>query len=320
MMTGRSLEPADSLAMPCHSARGLADVARRWGYGCDVDAADDDAPLAEGVLSTLELSYGMRVCATDLVATRDNERAGIIARTLTIVLVLDGDPIRYALDGGEEQIFWPGRAAMVTAVGDARLSGRHRRGERSRSLVLQANPRDMDDDALGAHVERRLAETALAPLRIGDRLQALAHDLMAAHQAGPIARLLAESCALELLARGLAAEQSADSAVHPRDANRVLRVRDKLIAAPAEDHRLGDLARLAGMSVSSLKAKFPRVVGQSVFDFLRSQRLEHARRGLECEGWTVKQAAHFVGYAHPSNFAAAYRRKFGSPPRDARGA
>lgn len=320
MMTGGSSRPAEMSAVPCHSARGLADVARRWGYGCDVDAADDDAPLAEGVLSTLELSCGVKVCATDLVATRDNERAGIISRTLTIVLVLDGDPIRYALDGRREQIFWPGRAAIVTATGDARLSGRHRRGERSRSLVLQANPRDMDDDALGAHVDGKLAETVLAPLRIGDRLQALAHDLMAAHHAGPVARLLAESCALELLARGLAAELAADSALHPRDANRVLRVRDKLVAAPAEDHRLGDLARLAGMSVSSLKAKFPRVVGQSVFDFLRSQRLEHARRGLEREGWTVKQAAHFVGYAHPSNFTAAYRRKFGAAPRDARGA
>lgn len=305
--------------MPCHSARGLADVARRWGYGCEVADADD-APLAEGVLSTMELSCGVKVCATDLVATRDNERAGIISRSLTIVLVLDGDPIRYALDGRPEQIIWPGRAAMVTAAGDARLSGRHCRGERSRSLVLQANPRDMDDDALGAHVERRLAATVMAPLPIGDRLQSLARDLMAADHAGPVARLLAESCALELLARGLVAELSCDNVLHPRDASRMLRVRDKLMAAPAEDHRLGDLARLAGMSVSSLKAKFPRVVGQSVFDFLRSQRLEHARRGLEREGWTVKQAAHFVGYAHPSNFTAAYRRKFGATPRHARGA
>jgi AraC-like DNA-binding protein len=70
------------------------------------------------------------------------------------------------------------------------------------------------------------------------------------------------------------------------------------------------------MSVSSLKAKFPLAVGQSVFGFLRSQRLERARRGLQYEGWTVKQAAYFVGYAHPSNFATAYRRKFGAAPRE----
>jgi AraC-like DNA-binding protein len=309
---------------PSHSTRGLAAIADRWGYGYEVSAAgDDDRPLASGVLSTMELPCGARFCANDLVSVRDNARTGIVPRSLTIILVLDGDPACYRLDSGDEVAVRPGCAIVIAAADDARLASRYRRGDRSRSLVLQASPDGMDDAALGEEIERRLEATAVTPLPVNDRLRMLAADLFAMPDAGPVARLLAESCALELLARGLAHEPRTEAApagpLHARDVARILRVRDKLLAEPAAEHRLCDLARLADMGVSSLKAKFPLVVGQPVFDFLRDQRLERARRGLEVEGWTVKQAAYFVGYAHPSNFATAYRRKFGSAPREARG-
>lgn len=167
-----------------------------------------------------------------------------------------------------------------------------------------------------------VAATAIRPLAVSERLRSLAVEIFASCHAGPVMRLLAESCALELLARSLTdgapPGAASDSGVHARDIARIQRVREKLVADLAEDHRLCDLARLAGMSVSSLKAKFPRVVGQSVFAFLRDQRLDRARFGLEAEGWTVKQAAYFVGYAHPANFTRAYRRKFGTVPLESR--
>lgn len=267
----------------------------------------------------MELPCGVRFCANDLVASRDNERAGIVARSLTIVLVLDGDPVHYRL-GAADHTLAPGSAAVVAAAADARLSARYGKGHRSRSLVLQATPDAVADDALAEQIDAGLGITAIRPLAAGARLRALADELFASVHAGPAARLLAESCALELLARALLPNppHPADASMAAGDRVRILQVRDRLLAGLSDDHRLCDLARLAGMSVSSLKAKFPLVVGQSVFDFLRDRRLEHARRGLEHEAWTVKQAAFFAGYAHPSNFATAYRRKFGIAPREAR--
>lgn len=265
----------------------------------------------------------MRLCANDLTATRDNERVGVVSRSLTLVLMLDGDPVRYRVGATDEVVIRPGAAALIAAGEETRLASRFRRGERGRSLVLQVGPGDLKDAALEEALLACLSGTAaVVAMPAMDRLLPLARDLFQAGEGDPIARLLAESCALELLARGLACRAGTDPAAarlaHPRDTAGARRVRDALMADPTADHRLDDLARLAGMSVSGLKAKFALFTGQSVFEFLRDCRLDLARHGLERQGWSVKQAAYAAGYAHPTNFATAYRRRFGVLPSEAR--
>lgn len=282
----------------------------------------DEQPLAEGHLSVMDLPCGVRLCANDLTATRDNERVGVVSRSLTLMLMLDGDPGRYRIGATDEVVIRPGSAALIAAGEETRLTSRFRRGERGRSLVLQVSPGDLKDAALEDALFRCLSGTAVVAMPAMERLLPLARDLFQAGEGDPIARLLAESCALELLARGLACRVDAvPTAVrppHPRDTAGVRRVRDALMADPAGDHRLDDLARLAGMSVSGLKTKFALLTGQSVFGFLRDRRLDLARHGLEREGWSVKQAAYAAGYAHPTNFATAYRRRFGMLPSETR--
>ena len=154
------------------------------------------------------------------------------------------------------------------------------------------------------------------------RTSLLVEELFDPALIGGVGRLLAESCALELLARALQTNEPGDDAltgrVSPQDQARILLVRDRLLAEPEAHHTLGDLAREAGLSVSALKAKFPLVVGQSVFAFLRDVRLQRAHDGIVREGWSIGQAAYFTGYRHQSNFSAAFRRKFGVPPSDLR--
>ena len=77
-----------------------------------------------------------------------------------------------------------------------------------------------------------------------------------------------------------------------------------------------DLARDAGVSVTTLKTKFNAAFGQSVVAFLRDVRLERAREGIVGEGWTVSQAAYLVGYKHQSSFSTAFHRKFGIWPSE----
>nr|WP_243402743.1 helix-turn-helix domain-containing protein [Stenotrophomonas sp. SPM] len=51
-----------------------------------------------------------------------------------------------------------------------------------------------------------------------------------------------------------------------------------------------------------------------MFDYLQEQRMHHAEQGLRERGWSVEQAAAATGYRHPSNFAAAFRKRFGLVP------
>ena len=59
--------------------------------------------------------------------------------------------------------------------------------------------------------------------------------------------------------------------------------------------------------------KFQAAYRQSVFSWLRERRLEVARQHL-AQGWSVQQAAHFVGYRHATNFATAFRERYGVAP------
>lgn len=311
-----------------HSARRLAEIARHWGYGCEVrsDAAADPRTadsrvLVEGPLATTELAGGVKLCASDLVAVADNERIGVLRRSLTVIVMLGGDRSDYGLGPGKTLSLAPNEAAVVASLEGARLTGRYRCGRRYRSLVLQMSPETLEDDELAGQLDRLLRANCLRPLALSGRLQALANELFSPASSGTVGRLLAESCALEILARALSPSDRpaprAAGQLPPRDLAKMLRVRDKLVAEVGGDHRLCDLARLAGVSVSTLKSKFPAAVGQTVFEFLRDQRMERARLGLEREGWSVKQAAYFVGYSYPANFSAAYRRRFGLPPSSA---
>lgn len=306
-----------------YSTSSLANIANEWGYGCEVYGATDvtraqaDSPLAAGIIATQKLPSGLNVCASDLTTLHDNDRVGLTRRSLTIAVNLQGSPITYAIDDDRAVNLVAGSAMALSAADDTRMASSYRRGESSRILVIQACPVGAMDAELAEHLDAHLQETTAKPLSLSCRARALSHELFSPAHTGLVGRLLAESCALELLACVITAQQAQSKStgwVHSRDVAKVHRVRDKLLSNLDAEHHLCDLARDVGMSTSTLKSKFAAVIGQPVFQFLRDKRLDRARDGLRHEGWTVSQAAYYVGYRHASNFATAFRRRYGVAP------
>jgi AraC-like DNA-binding protein len=74
------------------------------------------------------------------------------------------------------------------------------------------------------------------------------------------------------------------------------------------------IAREAGASVSSVQRHFKQHFGMTVFEFIRSKRLDAARDALERKGVTVMQAAWIAGYLSPSSFITAFKKTYGTPP------
>ena len=87
----------------------------------------------------------------------------------------------------------------------------------------------------------------------------------------------------------------------------------------AMDMSLDALARQAGTNANTLQRHVRAVYGTTVFDFVREHRLQRARHALEQDGLTVGQAALVAGYNSAANFATAYRKRFGLPPKLSRG-
>ena len=281
-----------------------------------------DLPLFRGELATRQLPCGLKLCTCDFTALRDSVHEALVPRALFIALAIDGVPGDYALDTGQAMPLPPGGAMMIATRDGARMSGRYRSDQYFRSMVVQAHPDAIADGELASRIDKLLTSTTSARLGVDHRALRLAGQLSRPPPSGPVGNLLIESCALELLARCLL-QADADGPrpappVSRKDRERVWLVREILTAAPDCTHHLSDLAREAGMSVTSLKTKFPAVFGQPVFEYLRDVRMERARQGLEQEGWTVSQAAYFVGYRHASNFSTAFRRRFRVSPSDIR--
>ena len=79
---------------------------------------------------------------------------------------------------------------------------------------------------------------------------------------------------------------------------------------------IDELADACGTPPSTLKKRFGATMGQPIFRWYRSLRLERARAMLAETDLTVAQVAASVGYANPSKFSHAFLEETGLTPSD----
>jgi len=103
---------------------------------------------------------------------------------------------------------------------------------------------------------------------------------------------------------------------HDSPSNRVARALGWLQEHFAEGFMVGELARHAGMSPSSLHQHFKTVTGMTPIQYQRRIRLHEARRMLLVDSIDIGEASFRVGYQSHSQFSKDYRRYFGRLPKD----
>ena len=165
---------------------------------------------------------------------------------------------------------------------------------------------------LGSSLPYEMSEQPMAPA-----LSRLVEEGLYADARGPSRQLLLEAKGLEILASltdELALASRATGPLGTRDIERLEQARHLLLQRMASPPSLPDLARAVGLNEFKLKAGFRTLFGNSVFGYLRSERMDRARWLLTKRGLSVTEVAFQVGYANPSKFASAFRRHFGCPP------
>jgi AraC-like DNA-binding protein len=86
----------------------------------------------------------------------------------------------------------------------------------------------------------------------------------------------------------------------------------------AEPLPIVELAKTAGMSVTSFHRHFRAVTAMSPLQFQKQIRLQEARTRLIADSHDIAAVGQAVGYESPTQFNREYRRLFGAPPgRDA---
>lgn len=152
------------------------------------------------------------------------------------------------------------------------------------------------------------------------RLRDTALSVLAPAVGGAVTALQLEATALDMLASLAATYRGLDplNRLLSRDRDRMFAVRDAIEANPGSVASLASLAAAYGISASKLKRDFFLTFSTCVGGFVNEQRLAMGCRLIE-QGMSVSQAAYTVGYAHPTNFSAAFKRRYGVSPRTARG-
>lgn len=267
------------------------------------------ATVVQGYVDEHLLPSGLSVTCSDLQIVQPYETTSAGHSPLYILVVVSGC-VQLWLNG-EPQLM-RGGMALATSIGDRlELKARHDAGQRLVAITLGINPARFQPGSeiatlLGAWQQRypgsevwQIPDHLLTGLR--GVLQPCADPL--------VSQLMLEGLLMQLLAQQLLVAPS----LPPGEQIRLEQVRQLIAASPEQPHTLAELARAAAMSPSSLRSKFRQAYGDSVFNYLRDCRLAQARRYLQ-QGHSVQQAAWMSGYQHASNFATAFRRRYGVAP------
>jgi AraC-like DNA-binding protein len=186
-------------------------------------------------------------------------------------------------------------------------------GERLRELL--------GAKGLPAPLERVLASTSAYSREDHAAAPALYQaidEMMHADGRGRSRQLHLEAKGFELLAALVDLLEASENAAAPRlcasDVERLERARRILLERLQDPPSLPELAREAGLNEAKLKVGFRTLVGSPVYAYLREQRLALAHRLLRERSGNVTEVAQRVGYANPSKFATAFRKRFNIAP------
>ncbi|SDM95213.1 helix-turn-helix transcriptional regulator [Vreelandella arcis] len=295
----------------------LAQLGQRFGIDYRVRNAPAEASVATGSVRDVALPQAMHLTLSDLSVNFAYSSSSRQTAPWFISVVLEGHinarlgSQRLELNEGDgvSAHFTPEQPLTVYQPAQARLHTVNLAVLATTSLALPPLP----------------ATPGLYPWRLSSAFTQTLRQATAEPLANWRQPLIWQGLALQLLGAGLpdqalqaSANPSSAQASHglsARDEPRLAALHTQLAAHPARHYCLNDLAREAAMSPSSLRQKFRSRYGCSIFDHLRECRLAQAHQDLQ-RGMSVQQVAHTCGYRHATNFATAFRRRFGIAPHE----
>jgi len=146
------------------------------------------------------------------------------------------------------------------------------------------------------------------------------HEILGCAYVDACRHLFLESRTLELMRLGLDQfnpEKGQDVSCFDLAAgsqNFVHKARDIIISDIKNPPSLTEISKMVGVNKTTLTKCFSKVYGVTLFNFLRSFRLEEARRLLQAGNRNVTEVAFEVGYAQQRTFTKEFKKYFGDTP------
>lgn len=191
------------------------------------------------------------------------------------------------------------------------------------SLVV---PNGFRDDLLAGHVLTSPSADVTDPLTVArwahewDTVEEQAANLLRDEVRLRVRRLALNSCRADKMKHAKEAEHKRNSA-HIADKRTIARVQamtsfiNKEFMEPID---VSDVAKVSGLHASNATATFRKVLGQSIAQYLRQRRLNHALKLLADTDMAIIEVAYESGHGSLTRFYDAFQRQVHCTPKDYR--
>jgi AraC-like DNA-binding protein len=304
----------------------LTSIAQFFDSSIEGNKVNINPILGKGYFEASILEEGLDIVMTDITLNKDvdvhrqkSENKGIIIKYLihtpsSFLVVRDEDDKHIITDG------------IYVSTSHSFDTNYIKAGYRFQVLSFHLSPdwiqQNHNDNSLILN-----KTTTVQPFFIFEKItptiQQLARNLFLANEStSPYKRLLFKSISTELLAKTLSLfDYRKDSPLkevikNQQDINLLLEIREKL----TKDFEKGCptiqfIAKEFGISPTKLKSNFKIFYGKSVFQYFQQERMELAKRMIEC-GNSITETGFKVGYNNLSKFSSAYKKQFGFSPKE----
>jgi AraC-like DNA-binding protein len=284
-----------------------------------------DTKVLSGRFSVNDYGSGISIHATDMEEEQDLDMAFNITPRLTLCVLLEGE-LEFTLAGQHQHVHTrhgQGSQVFVIATDQEQQLTRHiRKGHQVRKVNVTVMKTWLEREATHSAVIRDIlhhhfhnttqcVHWQATPLIVGfaNRIlnpspaTATLRDLQVQYHAIELLNAVLQQLTLH-------SPQSYEQALGRAQAY----IESQLHTAL----NLNQVAKHAGLSVSTLQRQFKSHYQQTVVQYIRRRKLEVARDSLARKDKSIGEVAFLAGYHHVSNFATAYKKAFGETPGEQR--
>lgn len=110
-------------------------------------------------------------------------------------------------------------------------------------------------------------------------------------------------------------ENTAQKSVNNADAEKLMAVRDMILADISNPPLISTLATAVGMSETKLKLLFKQTFGNTIYSYYQKVRMEEAAFLLNQAGFSVSEVGYQLGFSNLSHFSRLFHRHYGITPK-----
>lgn len=287
--------------------------------------------LHRGSISATAFGNGLSLHTVDVIDLEDFTTEILMPASLSICFLLNGGVAM----GSDEEQFTLGSVDGATAAPEGgyfslaqpgKFWRKAEKGRRLRAAVVVVRPEWLSDrGAESSTVAEALNSrpTSHGSWNLSPQEILLAEQLLQPPQFEPfLHNLLLESRTMEAVGAALtvigAKQRDGLHSLRQRERERLEAMKTFVESNAALGLTLTEMARHFGVDVKILQRDFRLAFGTTIFNYLKEYRLERAREALLLQGISVQEAAHVAGYLTPSNFATAFKKRYGISPKQVR--